>query len=97
MLVPGNHDAPLVRRWALARGRRSDSPTGRPDGHPRAVAGRVVAGAGAGAVRYPGVWLADRIWATHGHYLDRHLIPESAFGLPAGSPAAGAATARPPV
>jgi hypothetical protein len=35
-------------------------------------------------VRYPGAWLEDRVWVTHGHYLDRHLIPESAFGLPRG-------------
>jgi hypothetical protein len=27
------------------------------------------------------VWLSDRLWATHGHYLDRHLLPESAFGV----------------
>ncbi len=26
-------------------------------------------------VSYPGVWLGDRIWATHGHYLDHHLHP----------------------
>jgi hypothetical protein len=31
---------------------------------------------------YPGAWLTDRVWATHGHYLDRHLIPISAFGVP---------------
>jgi hypothetical protein len=30
------------------------------------------------------VWLADRVWATHGHYLDRHLLPESAFGIARG-------------
>ena len=24
-------------------------------------------------VRYPGVWLRDGVWATHGHYLDRHV------------------------
>ena len=37
-------------------------------------------------VSYPGVWLGERIWATHGHYLDHHLLPDSAFGLlrPAG-------------
>ena len=35
-------------------------------------------------VRYPGAWLSDRVWATHGHYLDRHLMPESAFGLARG-------------
>jgi hypothetical protein len=32
-------------------------------------------------VFYPGVWLADRVWATHGHYLDQHLLPEGAFGV----------------
>ena len=30
------------------------------------------------------VWLSDTVWATHGHYLDRHLFPESAFGLARG-------------
>jgi hypothetical protein len=30
------------------------------------------------------VWLGERTWATHGHYLDRHLVPESTFGLPRG-------------
>jgi len=49
---------------------------------------RLVGWLGAGgaqvSVRYPGVWLDDRVWATHGHYLDRHLLPESAFGLARG-------------
>ena len=35
-------------------------------------------------VHYPGVWLSDRVWATHGHYLDRHLLPTSAFGIARG-------------
>jgi hypothetical protein len=30
------------------------------------------------------VWLDDGVWATHGHYLDRHLLPESAFGITRG-------------
>jgi hypothetical protein len=30
------------------------------------------------------VWVSDRIWATHGHYLDRHLLPETAFGIARG-------------
>jgi hypothetical protein len=30
------------------------------------------------------VWLGDGAWATHGHYLDRHLLPESAFGIARG-------------
>ena len=32
-------------------------------------------------VSYPGVWLDDGVWATHGHYLDRHLMPESSVGI----------------
>jgi hypothetical protein len=36
------------------------------------------------SARYPGVWLAENVWATHGHYLDRHLLPESAFGIARG-------------
>jgi hypothetical protein len=35
-------------------------------------------------VHYPGVWLSERVWATHGHYLNRHLVPESAFGVARG-------------
>jgi hypothetical protein len=35
-------------------------------------------------VHYPGVWLTERIYATHGHYLDRHLLPESGYGVARG-------------
>ena len=35
-------------------------------------------------VRYPGMWLSERTWATHGHYLDRHLLPESGYGIARG-------------
>ena len=50
-----------------------------------AVRAGPLAGAGAGAsAHYPGVWLAEGVWATHGHYLDRHLLPESAFGIARG-------------
>ena len=35
-------------------------------------------------VRYPGRVVADRVFATHGHYLDRHLLPVSAFGITRG-------------
>lgn len=85
ILVPGNHDAPLVRAWALHRGRElglSDAVEGTAN---RALAQMLSWLAPArSSVRYPGVWLEDRVWATHGHYLDRHLMPESAFGLPRG-------------
>lgn len=40
-----------------------------------------VLGASRVEVRYPGAWLSDRVWATHGHYLDRHLMPVSTWGV----------------
>jgi UDP-2,3-diacylglucosamine pyrophosphatase LpxH len=85
ILVPGNHDGSLVRSWALEQGRRlGSSETVDPDAS-RALS-RVTSWLAPARVtiRYPGVWLDDRTWATHGHYLDRHLLPESAFGLPRG-------------
>jgi hypothetical protein len=27
------------------------------------------------------VWLSDGVWATHGHYLDHHLIPDAPIGV----------------
>jgi UDP-2,3-diacylglucosamine pyrophosphatase LpxH len=87
IMVPGNHDAALLRRWALAQDARLDAshvvpPTASP------ALERLVSWLAPARVRvsYPGVWLGDRIWATHGHYLDHHLLPDSAFGVlrPAG-------------
>jgi hypothetical protein len=85
ILVPGNHDAALVRPWLRAHG------------GPRAVDGaipadatpllqRVAAWLAPARVRvhYPGAWLSERHWATHGHYLDRHLLPESGYGIARG-------------
>lgn len=85
ILVPGNHDAPLVRSWALQRGRQLglDERVGPAVTQALARVTSWLAPARV-SVRYPGVWLEDRVWVTHGHYLDRHLLPESAFGLPRG-------------
>ena len=82
VVVPGNHDARLVRAWALSRegslGIADEVP---PDATPALAALTGWLAPARVRVSYPGVWLDDRVWATHGHYLDRHLIPESAFGL----------------
>ena len=85
IVVPGNHDLGLVRAHLRAHG------------VPEAVDAVLPADAGPAlarlvewlapatvTVRYPGVWLADGVWATHGHYLDRHLVPESAYGVSRG-------------
>jgi UDP-2,3-diacylglucosamine pyrophosphatase LpxH len=85
VVVPGNHDAMLVRSWLLLRG-VSSAPDARIPAHATPLLERVVRCLEPAQVRvhYPGVWLSDRVWATHGHYLDRHLLPESAFGVARG-------------
>lgn len=83
VLVPGNHDAALLAPWL--RGHPHATATldcAVPTGATRLLA--AVAGMLAPArvtVRYPGVWLRPGVWATHGHYLDRHLLPVSAYGV----------------
>jgi UDP-2,3-diacylglucosamine pyrophosphatase LpxH len=82
IVVPGNHDAPLVRGWALAQGTRLESSHAVPATASAALDQLVSWLAPARTrVSYPGVWLGDRIWATHGHYLDHHLVPDAPIGL----------------
>jgi len=82
LLVPGNHDHGLVRDWALAQGpelaRENVVP---PDASP--LLARVASWLTATRleVHYPGLWLADGVWATHGHYLNNYLRPVSSWGL----------------
>jgi hypothetical protein len=85
VVVPGNHDAPLIRAWARARGERLTIAAPVDVGASRALA-RVAAwlGPGSVSVSYPGVWLSPGVYAMHGHYLDHHLVPESPIGLPRG-------------
>jgi len=76
LYVPGNHDhrlaEPLLERRSL---------TSRPLGlenrfRPAAGAAARIArwlGAARLELAYPGVWLRDDVYATHGHYMDCHL------------------------
>jgi hypothetical protein len=85
VVVPGNHDAALVRPWLEVRGVPPAVDAAIPaDATP--MLERLTSWLDPARVRvhYPGVWLSDRVWATHGHYLDRHLLPESAFGVARG-------------
>jgi UDP-2,3-diacylglucosamine pyrophosphatase LpxH len=81
-IVPGNHDGPLVRSWVRERGRSlapsTDVPTDATETLARVASWLAPARV---SVNYPGVWLSARVWATHGHYLDRHLLPVSAYGI----------------
>ena len=82
VLVPGNHDHRLLGQW-LDRVR--DNGAGGPG--PASVALEEEVGSPNRAVdllrewlaparlevRYPGLWLRDDVYATHGHYLDSHV------------------------
>jgi predicted phosphodiesterase len=77
VIVPGNHDHHLIEPWLQARALEPAPPlgleqVGDPDTGPL---GEVASAMAPARVRfaYPGLWLRDDVYATHGHYLDRHL------------------------
>jgi hypothetical protein len=86
VLVPGNHDRALVRPWLRAHDGSLPIDAAIPADATPAL-DRVTSWLGPARVRvhYPGVWLSERVWATHGHYLDRHLLPEAAYGIARGA------------
>ena len=78
VVVPGNHDHHLAEPWLERRARRTAPP---PLGVESAVDWRqwealatIARWLAPAQVRaaYPGVWLRDDVYATHGHYCDRH-------------------------
>jgi hypothetical protein len=79
-IVPGNHDHQLARPW-LDRARLAGRPLAADN---EWAVGRGEADGAAGvlaswlrgsdvSLAYPGLWLADGVYATHGQYLDLHL------------------------
>src|SRR4051812_18975569 len=84
-LVPGNHDRELIGTWLDAHVAELTIDTVVPaDGGPGLGAFADWLAPARVSFHYPEVWLAEGIWATHGHYLDRHLLPVSAFGIARG-------------
>ncbi len=77
VLVAGNHDHHVIEPWLQRRALAGGEPlglehVGDPDDGPLGHLAELLAPA---RVRfaYPGIWLRDDVYATHGHYLDRHL------------------------
>ncbi|HKE78423.1 MAG TPA: metallophosphoesterase [Solirubrobacteraceae bacterium] len=82
VLVPGNHDFRLIAPWLEWRSRNGHAPLGlqeragpKASTMTRAIA-RMLQPASLDVV-YPGIWLDDGVYATHGHYLDRHVTVPS--------------------
>jgi hypothetical protein len=79
VILAGNHDHELVAPWFERRGRDGppaplalESAVRFADDDPLARIARWLAPARVRAA-YPGVWLRDDVYATHGHYADLHL------------------------
>jgi Calcineurin-like phosphoesterase len=77
VVVPGNHDHHLLESW-LERRRLEGAPAleleQRIDPAETALAGLArQLGSERVTIAYPGLWLREDVYATHGHYLDRHL------------------------
>lgn len=76
ILVPGNHDhwlaEPLLEEVGLGDGALGLEHRALPSGGPLA---RIASWLGDAelSVAYPGVWLRDDVYATHGHYMDCHM------------------------
>ena len=80
VLLAGNHDHRLIASW-LERRRTLETPP------PLGLAEKIEPGEASEAaailarwlgrtpleLSYPGVWVRDDVYATHGHYLDRHV------------------------
>jgi predicted phosphodiesterase len=78
VLVPGNHDFRLIAPWLEWRLRDGPAPLGLEEraGAEASTGTRAIArelGPAALDVAYPGIWLSEGVYATHGHYLDRHV------------------------
>jgi hypothetical protein len=93
VLVPGNHDHPVLATWLAERGDgRRPAPLRleeRADVASSAVLARIGELAGAHGARftvaYPGIWLRDDVYATHGHQLDRLITIPTLERLAAGA------------
>ncbi len=77
-IVPGNHDhrlaEPLLDRLSLA-GATELGLEQHDDPGPSGAGAAIAAWLGPARLRiaYPGVWLREDVYATHGHYMDAHL------------------------
>jgi Calcineurin-like phosphoesterase len=76
ILVPGNHDhrlaEPLLDRLSVDGTRLELEHRHPPDTGPAAMIAEWL-GTARLQVAYPGVWLREDVYATHGHYMDVHL------------------------
>ena len=90
VILAGNHDYDLIAPWLERRGREAPAPAlgletaAEPvPGDDLATIAEWLAPATVRAA-YPGVWLREDVYATHGHYADLHLTIPTIERLAAG-------------
>lgn len=91
VVLAGNHDHALISGWLDARGADEPPP---PLGLEERVAPWSASAIGAAVAAtlapanctfaYPGIWLRDDVYATHGHYYDLHVTVPTIERLAAG-------------
>ncbi|MGH2842886.1 MAG: metallophosphoesterase [Solirubrobacteraceae bacterium] len=92
VLVAGNHDHQLFAGWARRRGFSAppvplelETAVDWMEGEALAVLAAALGGGGARVrAAYPGVWLREDVYATHGHQLDCHTTAPGMERLAAG-------------
>jgi hypothetical protein len=76
VLTPGNHDArlaePLLDQLSIEDAPLPLDATANPTPGPLATIAAALSPAHL-RIAYPGIWLRDDVYATHGHYMDLHL------------------------
>ncbi len=80
VIVAGNHVHELFGAWVMPRGASGppepmalETPVDWQPGEPLAAVAEMLGSGGAGVrAAYPGLWLREDVYATHGHYLDPH-------------------------
>jgi hypothetical protein len=77
VIVPGNHDHRLAEPLLDQLSLDGDAALGLEHRHAPTGAAAAAIAAWLGPARleiaYPGIWLRDDVYATHGHYMDAHL------------------------
>lgn len=91
VVVPGNHDWALLERWNADRATQEAPTPMTLTESVRAIDASDAAAAVEHAmgrsveVCYPGLWIEDGVYATHGHYLDVHALLPTVERLGAGA------------
>ncbi len=75
VVVPGNHDHALASAWLARHDHRLGLENRSTPERASDAAAQLAAALAPATVEmaYPGLWLADGVYATHGHYLDLHM------------------------